>query len=158
MKVSTESDWIVATGMTYGGAKDSYREGNYHDLVDMPFFVGRFDYDSVQVEGITVRLATYPAGSLSGVPRAETWTRIQKMWPPMIQAFGDKPFRNYTIMQIADSSYQGASGLEHQNSHVDVITPAGARQPVPRRSLRARDHPRLEREAAAPRRPLPLPL
>ena len=53
VKVSTESDWIVATGMTYGGAKDSYREGNYHDLVDMPFFVGRFDYDSVQVEGIT---------------------------------------------------------------------------------------------------------
>ena len=127
--ISTESDWIVATGMTYGGAKDSYREGNYHDLVDMPFFVGHFDYDSVQVEGITVRLATYPAGSLSGAPRAETWTRIQKMWPPMIQAFGDKPFKNYTIMQIADSSYQGASGLEHQNSHVDVITPLALGNP-----------------------------
>jgi predicted metalloprotease with PDZ domain len=26
-------------------------------------------------------------------------------------------------MQIADSSYQGASGLEHQSSHVDVVTP-----------------------------------
>jgi len=26
-------------------------------------------------------------------------------------------------MQIADSSYGGASGLEHQNSHVDVISP-----------------------------------
>lgn len=127
--ISTESDWIVATGMTYGGAEDSYREGNYHDLVDMPFFVGRFDYDSVQVEGITVRLATYPAGSLSGTSRADTWTRIQKMWPPMIQAFGDKPFKNYTIMQIADSSYQGASGLEHQNSHVDVITPLALGSP-----------------------------
>ena len=129
VKISTESDWIVATGMTFGGTKDSYREGNYHDLVDMPFFVGHFDYDSVQVDGITVRLATYPAGSLSGAPRAETWTRIQKMWPPMIQAFGDKPFRNYTIMQIADSSYQGASGLEHQNSHVDVITPLALGNP-----------------------------
>lgn len=127
--ISTESDWIVATGMTWGGTKDSYREGNYHDLVDMPFFVGRFDYDSVQVEGITVRFATYPAGSLSGAPRAETWTRIQKMWPPMIQVFGDKPFKNYTIMQIADSSYQGASGLEHQNSHVDVITPLALGNP-----------------------------
>ncbi len=127
--ISTERDWIVATGMTYGGAKDSYREGNYHDLVDMPFFVGHFDYDSVQVEGITVRLATYPAGSLSGAARAETWIRIQKMWAPMIQAFGDKPFKNYTIMQIADSSYQGASGLEHQNSHVDVITPLALGNP-----------------------------
>lgn len=129
VKISTESDWIVATGMTSAGGQWSYREGNYHDLVDMPFFVGKFDYDSVQVEGITVRLATYPAGSLAGTPRAETWTRIQKMWPPMIAAFGDKPFRNYTIMQIADSSYQGASGLEHQNSHVDVITPLALGNP-----------------------------
>jgi predicted metalloprotease with PDZ domain len=129
VRISTESDWIVATGMTSAGARNSYREGNYHDLVDMPFFVGRFDFDSVEVEGITVRLATYPAGSLSGAPRAETWTRIEKMWPPMIQAFGDKPFKTYTIMQIADSSYQGASGLEHQNSHVDVITPLALGNP-----------------------------
>ncbi len=129
VRILTESDWIVATGMTYGSVKDGYHEENYHDLVDMPFFVGRFDYDSVQVEGITLRLATYPAGSLSGAPRAETWTRLKKMWPPMIQAFGDKPFTNYTIMQIADSSYQGASGLEHQNSHVDVITPLALGNP-----------------------------
>ena len=127
--VSTEAGWRVATGMTPDGGPRAWKAGNYHDLVDMPFFVGRFDYDSVQVEGITVRLATYPAGSLSGAPRAETWTRIQKMWPPMVQAFGDKPFKTYTIMQVADSSYQGASGLEHQNSHVDVITPLALGNP-----------------------------
>ena len=39
---------------------------------------GRFDFDSAQVEGIMARLATYPAGSLSGAPRAETWTSIKK--------------------------------------------------------------------------------
>ena len=32
-------------------------------------------------------------------------------------------------MQIVDSSYQGASGLEHQNSHVDVITPLALGNP-----------------------------
>jgi predicted metalloprotease with PDZ domain len=129
VRINTESDWLVATGMGSAGTKDSYREGNYHDLVDMPFFVGRFDYDSVQVEGITVRLATYPAGSLAGAPRQETWNRIEKMWAPMIQVFGDKPFKTYTIMQLADSSYQGASGLEHQNSHVDVVTPLALGNP-----------------------------
>ena len=56
----------------------------------------------------------------------------------MIQAFGDKPFRNYTIMQIADSSYQGASGLEHQNSHVDVITPLALGNPFLDGSTRTR--------------------
>ena len=42
---------------------------NYHDLVDMPFFVGRFDYDSTQVAGVWTRLATYPAGALTGQAR-----------------------------------------------------------------------------------------
>ena len=41
-------------------------KANYHDLVDMPFFVGRFDYDSMQVAGAWTRLATYPAGALTG--------------------------------------------------------------------------------------------
>ena len=41
----------------------TYREGNYHDLVDKPFFVGRMDYDSMQVAGAWTRLATYPAGA-----------------------------------------------------------------------------------------------
>jgi predicted metalloprotease with PDZ domain len=36
----------------------------------------------------------------------------------------------YTVMQIADSSYQGASGLEHQNSHVNVLTPIAVGNPL----------------------------
>ena len=127
--VDTEADWLVATGMTYTGRR-TYREQNYHDLVDMPFFVGKFDYDSSMVDGINVRFATYPSGSLSGQARADTWERIRKMWPPMIDMFRDKPFRHYDIMQLADSSYQGASGLEHQNSHVDVITPLALGNPL----------------------------
>ena len=43
-----------------------YRDTNYHDLVDMPFFVGRFDLDSTQVAGRWTRLATYPTGALTG--------------------------------------------------------------------------------------------
>ena len=53
-----------------------YREGNYHDLVDKPFFVGRFDYDSTQVAGVWTRLATYPAGMLTGAgPHRSCGTR-----------------------------------------------------------------------------------
>jgi predicted metalloprotease with PDZ domain len=44
--------------------------------------------------------------------------------------FGETPWRSYTVMQIADSAYGGASGLEHQNSHVDVITPLALDSPI----------------------------
>lgn len=126
--IRTEEDWLVATGMTPTGRR-TYREGNFHDLVDMPFFVGRFDYDSSTVDGINVRFATYPAGSLAGQARADTWGRIRRMWAPMLAVFRDRPFQHYDILQVADSSYQGASGLEHQNSHVDVITPLALGNP-----------------------------
>ena len=56
---TTESDWRVATGMHPSPARPTrYRESNYHDLVDMPLFIGRFDLDSVTVEGKVTRVAT----------------------------------------------------------------------------------------------------
>ena len=46
----TDPGWRVVTGMHADGT-NSYRATNYHDLVDMPFFVGRFDVDSAQIVG-----------------------------------------------------------------------------------------------------------
>ena len=40
----------------------TFTAANYHDLVDMPFFVGHFDLDSARVAEKWVRLATYPGG------------------------------------------------------------------------------------------------
>jgi predicted metalloprotease with PDZ domain len=123
----TEADWRVATGMRSEGASGAstheFIATNYHDLVDMPFFVGRFDIDSAQVSGHWVRLATYPVGSLSGAARTTAWDQLKRVIPPQVAVFAEVPWDTYTVMQIADSSYQGASGLEHQNSHVDVVTP-----------------------------------
>ncbi|MFL5505521.1 MAG: PDZ domain-containing protein [Gemmatimonadales bacterium] len=128
--VKTEPDWLVATGMIPTGPR-TFREGNYHDLVDKPFFVGRFDLDSTSVPGVTLRLASYPAGSVTGAARQELWERYRSMWRPMTEAFGDTPMTSYTVMQIADSSYKFfASGLEHQNSHVNVLSPAAVGDPV----------------------------
>jgi predicted metalloprotease with PDZ domain len=44
--IKTESDWKVATGMKPAGAARTYTSDNFHDLVDMPFFVGAFDLDT----------------------------------------------------------------------------------------------------------------
>src|SRR5262249_36316663 len=47
--IHTESDWRSVTAMTPGSTRNTYTATNYHDLVDMPFFVGRFDLDSTRI-------------------------------------------------------------------------------------------------------------
>ena len=52
--------------MSPGPTRGTYTASNYHDLVDMPFFVGRFDLDSARIVDRWVRFASYPAGAIAG--------------------------------------------------------------------------------------------
>jgi len=122
--VHTEADWRVTTGLASGAEPHTYTATNFHDLVDMPFFVGRFDVDSARIANKWVRYATYPAGSIAGQVRSSAWEQLKKVIPAEVAVFGEAPWENYTVMQIVDSSYGGASGLEHQSSHVDVLAPS----------------------------------
>ncbi|MGE5102794.1 MAG: hypothetical protein ACM3SX_22625, partial [Deltaproteobacteria bacterium] len=124
--VHTESDWHVATGMSrvMMGAARTYTAGNYHDLVDMPFFVGHFDLDSARIVNRWVRLATYPAGVVAEQTRSAAWDQLKRVIPPESAVFGETPWSDYTVMEIIDSTFAGASGLENQNSHVDVLAPS----------------------------------
>ena len=127
--VVTESAWKIATGMKPGTAARSFGATNYHDLVDMPFLVGQFDLDSMQIAGKWTRLATYPTRSVAGAQRATVWDQLQKIIPPQVAVFGEAPWDTYTLLQVADASFGGASGLEHQNSHLDVISPVAIGHP-----------------------------
>jgi len=129
VRVEAPTGWLVATGMTPAAQPRTFTAPNYHDLVDMPFFVGRFDLDSTRVSDVWVRLATYPAGSVGGETRATAWEWLRRIIPPQVAVFKEAPFRTYTVMQIADSAFGGASGLEHQNSHVDIVTPLAIGNP-----------------------------
>ncbi|MGE5100609.1 MAG: PDZ domain-containing protein [Deltaproteobacteria bacterium] len=122
--VHTETDWRVATGMASASQPRTYTATNYHDLVDMPFFVGRFDLDSARIAERWIRLATYPAGAINAQVRSTAWDQLKHVIPPETTVFGEIPWETYTVMEIVDSSYTGASGLEHQNSHVDVLAPS----------------------------------
>ncbi|HEX5385665.1 MAG TPA: PDZ domain-containing protein [Gemmatimonadales bacterium] len=128
--IEAPADWKVATGMHPTGEPRTYRESNYHDLVDMPFFIGRFDMDSTVVSGRTTRLATYPAGVLTGQPRAMLWEQLGEAIPVESRVFGVTPWDNYTVMQIFDSAYGGGSALEHQSSHVGVYNPMFIGTPI----------------------------
>ena len=123
--IKTEPDFLVATGMPRAPEARTYRAANYHDLVDMPFFVGQFDLDSAVVSGKVVRFATYPRGVFAGAARTTAWDQIKRSIPPQVLVFGDVPWDTYTVMHITDSTAQGMSGLEHANSHVDISVPRG---------------------------------
>ena len=127
--VRAPARWRVATGMTPAGER-TFRESNYHDLVDMPFFVGHFDLDSIKVGETWVRLASYPAGTVTTAQRQQIFRQLQAMWNPIVATWGETPFRTYTVLQVIDSSMGGYSGLEHQNSHVDLLAPVGIASPT----------------------------
>jgi predicted metalloprotease with PDZ domain len=122
--VRTEPDFRIATSMPSAGSARTYRASSYHDLVDMPVFVGRFDLDSATISGKTVRYATYPVGTVAGAARAQVWDQLKRIIPVEVLVFGETPWDSYSLLQIADSSYGGYSGLEHSSSHVDIVAPA----------------------------------
>jgi predicted metalloprotease with PDZ domain len=127
--VNTEAGWKIVTGMTQAGPR-RYTASNYHDLVDMPFFVGQFDLDSAQISGTWVRFATYPSGSVTGGARIAVWEALKRIIPAEVKVFGEVPWNTYSVLQITDPTYGGGSGLEHQNSHVDVLGPGMLGTPV----------------------------
>jgi predicted metalloprotease with PDZ domain len=121
--VNTESDWSIVTGMTPAAAPNTWTASNYHDLVDMPFFIGPMEVDSAQVGEVMFRTATYPRGVMTGSDRARFWDQVKKMMPPMIRVFGELPITSYSTLILFDSALTGAAALEHQNSHVGIYSP-----------------------------------
>ena len=123
LSLKTQNGWHVATGMTAGKTARTYTASNYHDLVDRPFFVGKVDFDSMQVAGRWTRLATYPACVLSGTARQQLWDQIGKMIPTQVALFQEIPWDSYTNLLIFEPRYGGGSALEHGNSHVGIYNP-----------------------------------
>lgn len=130
VSIETEPGWTIATSMTPADAPRTYHAGNYHDLVDMPFFVGRFDLDSAEIAGRWVSVATYPSKMLAGPARAQFWNDLRQIFPAEIAVTGETPYDRYTVEIVFDSSYAGASALEHQSSHMGIYTPLIIGNPV----------------------------
>ena len=118
--VQTEDSWRVVTGMTQTGPR-AWSARNYHELVDHPFFIGKFDLDSAQVAGAWMRFSSYPAGSVKPAQRTKLLEQMAHAVPAEAAVFADRPWSRYDIMQIADSSFAGMSALEHENSNVGVV-------------------------------------
>ena len=123
VSINTEANWHVATGMTPGSSPRTWTARNYHDLVDMPFFIGPLEVDSARIGETMFHTATYPRGIMSGAHRTRFWDQVKKMVPPMVNVFGEMPVTSYVNLILFDSTLAGASALEHQNSHLGAYSP-----------------------------------
>ena len=121
VQLRTEAGWRVTSGMTPGDSAQRYAARDVHDLMDHPFFVGRFDLDSAQVAGKWMRLATYPMGSVAGDRRRTLWDALTRIVPAAAEVFGEVPWTTYTVMQVADSGYGGMGALEHAESELAIV-------------------------------------
>ncbi|MEX2182362.1 MAG: PDZ domain-containing protein [Gemmatimonadaceae bacterium] len=119
--VRTAPGWLVATGMTPDDSTHRFRATDFHDLVDHPVFVGRFDLDSTRVQDKWMRLATWPVGSVDGRRRAALWDGLSRSVEPLLEVFGEVPWTSYTVLQVADDEFPGMSALEHSESELAIV-------------------------------------
>ncbi len=120
--VTTEDAWRIVTGMAQTGPA-TFTAPTYHELVDHPFFVGRFDVDSSLIGGVWFRLSTYPSGSVNAPRRTRLLEQLGRAVPKEIAVMGEVPWKRYDVMQIADPDFGGMSALEHENSNVGIVGP-----------------------------------
>lgn len=128
--IHTEDDWTVATGMTPAGARSQFTASNFHELVDMPVFVGRFDLDSLRIDDRWYRVASYPERALTGRARETFWDWTRKIIPPMAAVFGEVPWETYTTLLVFAEDFPGGSALEHANSHMGIYNPQFIGNPI----------------------------
>jgi predicted metalloprotease with PDZ domain len=119
--VRTEPSWLVATAMTADDSTHRFRASDFHDLVDHPVFVGRFDLDSALVAERWMRFATWPVGSIEGARRAALWDGFTRVVDPLVAVFGEVPWARYTVLQVVSPEFGGMSALEHSASELAIV-------------------------------------
>jgi predicted metalloprotease with PDZ domain len=122
--------WRVATELSDTDEPGVYAAADFHELVDNPTFVGRFAIDSVQADGRWTRLAVYPADVMSGRAWEITLDALQRIADYSHDLFGAPPYDRYTTFVYAYSGpARSSGGLEHANSHLDIVAASGFSNP-----------------------------
>ncbi len=119
--VRTEPTWLVATAMTPDDSAHRFRATDFHDLVDHPVFVGRFDLDSALVAERWMRFASWPEGSIAGERRASLWDGFTRVVDPLVAVFGDVPWARYTVLKVVSPEFGGMAALEHSESELAIV-------------------------------------
>ncbi|MFN2433142.1 MAG: M61 family metallopeptidase [Gemmatimonadota bacterium] len=113
--------WQVATGLSES-APMRFTAASYDDLVDAPTFLGRFQLDRFTAGGKPARLAVYPVDAFTEPQRARLRQALDRILTVQNAIVGAAPYDSYTtLIYVGEASFAG--GLEHANSHFDVLPP-----------------------------------
>ena len=122
VRFDVPAGWRIATGLDPAGAPGRYRAASYHDLVDSPAFLGHFAFDSVTVDGRSVRFAMYPESALTPPVWDSVADALRRIASVQDRMMGGPPYRDYTVLVFAPAGeLDWAGGLEHRSSQLDII-------------------------------------
>lgn len=126
--------WQVATELAEADEPGVFAAGDYHELVDNPTFLGHFAIDSVAVDGRWIRMAVYPARYFEDEPGGARELGLQALAKIARNArdlFGEAPYDRYTtFVYLEESALTFAGGLEHADSHLDIMPAAAFERPT----------------------------
>lgn len=130
VKFKLPEGWKIATELGETADPTVYTAGDYHELVDNPTFLGSFAMDSIAADGRWIRLAVYPARYLRDPARALALESLQKIAESIHDMFeGEPPYDRYTTLIYLAEDILYLAGLEHANSHVDILPAVAFQQP-----------------------------
>lgn len=123
--------WEIATELEEAGVPGLYRAGDYDELVDNPTFVGHFGIDSLMADGVWTRLAMYPSDRLDTPFGRGALEALQQIADYLHDFFGEAPpYRRYTtLIYLETGPLPFAGGLEHANSHLDILPASTTENP-----------------------------
>jgi predicted metalloprotease with PDZ domain len=115
--------WRIATELEDGGAPATYRAASYDELVDAPTFLGHFGIDSLQADGVWIRLAIYPPDRIDSEYARRSLATLQRIADYLHDFFpGGPPYDRYTtLVYIEEGPLEWGGGLEHADSHLDIL-------------------------------------
>jgi len=120
--------WRVATELADGDEAGVFVADDYHELVDNPTFLGHFAIDSVWVDSCWIRMAVYPARYFEAEPGGARDLALQALAKIARSAhglFGGPPYDRYTtFVYLEERALTFAGGLEHADSHLDILPAA----------------------------------
>ncbi|HEV8380316.1 MAG TPA: PDZ domain-containing protein [Gemmatimonadales bacterium] len=113
--------WRVTTALP-GPDAAGYRAADYHELADAMTFVGRYNLDSLQVDGKWIRIALWPAADYTPAVSRNLRNGIEKMAQVQNRLMGGAPYDVYTVFfNVIHEPIGFGGGLEHSSAQYDVM-------------------------------------
>src|SRR5205807_9270720 len=125
VRFSLPAGWQVTTALK-GSGTGPYTAPDYHELVDAETFVGKYNLDSIRVDGRWIRIAVWPADAYTAAVARNMRSDVEKLAKTENAIMGGPPYDAYTVFfNVIREPVNFGGGLEHSAAQFDIM-PQGA--------------------------------